>query len=246
MVNEAFVRRFMSAHDAIGERLIERGSPDGPSRKLEIVGVVEDSMYRFIRESPPPTVYTPLEQLTDEVPSHLTLSVRARGALPGLAQQVVGAMEAADGTVSLTWRTLADQVNAQFAQERLLAQGGMFFAILALVLSAVGVYGVTAFATNRRRVEVGVRLALGAPTADVMRLLLGRIVVAVWVGLVAGVLVALWTGQLVASLLFGVDPRDVATLTASCAAIVVVAAAAVWVPARRATRVELATLLKDE
>jgi len=246
VVNETFVRRFLDAQTAIGSLLLERSSPDAPPRQLQIVGVVEDAMYRFVRESPPPTVYMALAQAADDLPRNLSLSLRARGPRAAiLSKQIAGAVGDVDRSLSLTFRTLADQVSAQFAQERLVATMAAFFGVLALLLAAVGLYGLTAYATAQRRFELGVRLALGASPGSVVRVLVRRPATPVVAGVALGVLGILWAGQFVRSLLFGVEATDGTTVAASCIVLSVVAAVAVWVPARRALRVDLARLLRD-
>jgi putative ABC transport system permease protein len=246
VVNEAFVRQFLDTETAIGTRLLERSSPDAPRRQLQIVGVVEDAMYRFVRESPPPTVYMAVAQAVDDPPRTLSLSVRARGPRPGiLSRDVATAISDVDRSLSLTFRTLSDQVSAQFARERLVATVASFFGVLALVLAAVGLYGLTAFMTAQRRFELGVRLALGASPRSVVRHLLRRLATPVVAGLGLGILGILWAGPLVRSLLFGVEPTDGATVATSSIVLLVVAAVAIWLPARRAARVDLARLLRD-
>lgn len=246
VVNETFVRRFLNADTAIGRSLFERASPDEPRRQLQIVGVVEDAMYRQVREPAPPTVYTPLSQIAGDRPPQLTLSVRARGALASLAHRpLASAIADIDPNLSLTFRTLSDHVSAQFTQQRLVATMTALLGVLALVLCAVGLYGVTAYEATQRRFEFGLRLALGATPARVLGNLARRLATPVVAGIVIGVLGALWAGQLIQSLLFGVEARDGTILAGACLVLSLVAAVAVWLPARRACRVDLARLLRE-
>ena len=246
VVNEAFVSRFLDAGTAIGSRLFERASPDDPARPLQIVGVVEDAMYRLVREPAPPTVYTPLSQAVSDSPQQLSLSVRPRGPLAAVSrQQLATAVADADPSVSLTFRSLSDQIRAQFTQQRLVATMTTLFGAVALLLSAVGLYGLTAYEATQRRFELGVRLALGATRSRVVRMLVKRLATPVVGGLALGIVGAQWAGQLVGGLLFGVEPGDSATLTAACVALGAVAALAVWLPARRAARDDLARLLRE-
>ena len=203
-------------------------------------------MYRFVRESPPPTVYLALAQAADDLPRNLSLSVRTREQHAAiLSKQVAVAIGDVDRSLSLTFRTLSDQVSAQYAQERLVATMAAFFGFLALLLAALGLYGLAAYATAQRQFELGVRLALGASPVSVVRLLLGRLAILVVGGAALGMLGTLWAGQFVRSLLFGVEPSDGATVAAACIVLSLVAAVAVWVPARRASRFDLTKLLRD-
>jgi ABC-type antimicrobial peptide transport system permease subunit len=158
---------------------------------------------------------------------------------------VATAIADVDRDLSVTFRTLSDQVSAQFARERLVATVASFFGVLALALAAVGLYGLTAYITAQRRFELGVRLALGASPSTVVRHLLRRLATPVVAGLGLGLLGTVWAGPLVRSLLFGVEPADGATIATSSIVLLAVAALAAWLPARRAARVDLARLLRD-
>jgi ABC-type antimicrobial peptide transport system permease subunit len=120
-----------------------------------------------------------------------------------------------------------------------------FFGAIALLLSAVGLYGVTSYAVTRRRPEIGIRLALGGRPHAVLRVLLGRIAWFVLAGTAVGLLAALWLSRFVAPLLYGLEPRDPVTLVASALTLAVVAAVAGWIPAWRATRIDPAQLLRE-
>lgn len=120
-----------------------------------------------------------------------------------------------------------------------------FFGVIALLLSAVGLYGVTSFVVGRRRGEIGIRLALGAPPARVLRTIVGRLMLFVAVGAAAGLCAALWLARFVAPLVFGLEARDPATLAASAVTLMVVAGMAAMLPAWRTTRVDPARVLRE-
>jgi ABC-type antimicrobial peptide transport system permease subunit len=212
---------------------------------FEIVGVVRDAAYRSVREPVPPTLYLPLAQM-DEPPSFVSLSVNAAG-LPAatLGRRLVAAIEGVDRNVSVTLRPLADQVNASLIQDRLLAMLSGFFGGLALLLAALGLYGVTSYAVGRRRTEMSIRLALGAAPGRVLRMVLRRVGVLVACGVVIGAGVSAWAAKFVGTLIFGLEPRDPVTIIAAALVLAAVGALAGWMPARRASRLDPARVLRE-
>jgi ABC-type antimicrobial peptide transport system permease subunit len=162
-----------------------------------------------------------------------------------LARSVASALTAADRDLSFSVRPLADQVNASLAQERLLAWLAAFFGALALLLAGLGLYGVTSYMVTRRRMEFGIRMALGAAPRGVITLVLARVSVLVTLGIVGGGVMSLWASRFVASLLYGLEARDLGTLAGSAAVLTIVAAFAGWLPARRASRIDPAEVLRE-
>lgn len=174
------------------------------------------------------------------------LSVRSRGPLATLSRkQLAAAIADVDPLLSLTFRDLSDQVNAQFSQQRLVATMAAWFGGLALLLCAIGLHGLTAYAATQRRFELGVRLALGASPVSVAGLFARPLARAVAAGIALGVLGALWAGQLVASLLVGVTAGDAPTIAATSVVLAIVAAVVIALPTRRAVRLDLARLLRE-
>ena len=147
--------------------------------------------------------------------------------------------------IAVTFRPLANLVSASLTQERVIATLSAFFGGLALLLAGLGLYGVTSYAVSRRRSEIGIRLALGAAPGSVVRLVLARVALLVGAGVIAGVLVSLWTARFVEALLFGLTPHDPMTLVAAALILAVVGALAGWIPARRASRIDPAQVLRD-
>lgn len=120
-----------------------------------------------------------------------------------------------------------------------------FFGVLALLLAGLGLYGVTAYAVARRRTEIGIRMALGALPASVVRLVLARVAQLVGAGVIVGAGASVWASTFIASLLYGVAPRDPATLVGAAATLAAVAALAGWLPAYRASRIDPAEVLRE-
>jgi ABC-type antimicrobial peptide transport system permease subunit len=145
----------------------------------------------------------------------------------------------------MTFRTLSAVVDESLSQDRLVAILAGFFGALALLLAALGLYGVTAYAVARRRGEIGIRMALGARPSGVARLVLTRVAWLVGAGVTIGAGVSVWAATLIASLLYGLPPSDPATLAGAVATLIGVAALAGWVPAYRASRVDPAQVLRE-
>jgi putative ABC transport system permease protein len=245
IVNEAYARKFLNGQNPMGKRVHLTGSPARPAVAREIVGYVQDAIYRNLRHAVPPTIYSPIDQQPEMRPA-ISVSVRAISGSPALLTRgVADALNRVSPSVSITFRPLADQVQSSLVQERLVASLSGFFGGLALLLAAIGLYGVTSYAVSRRRTEIGIRMALGAAPASVVRMVLRRVAWLVSAGVVAGALVTMWVASLVSTLLFGLTPRDPATLIAASLVLVAIGAIAGWLPAWRASRIDPARVLRE-
>jgi predicted permease len=251
LVNETFARKFLGTGSPIGRIVRQEGRPGKVPPPIEIVGLVRDAVYRSLRDPVPPTMYLPVAQIdTGEgggAASSVSLSVRSAGGPPALlAQPVLAAVRRVDPNLSLTVRTLSDQVNASLTQERLLAMLSGFFGALALLLAGMGLYGITSYGVNRRRTEIGIRMALGAEPGGMVWMVLRQVAMLVGAGVVLGGLASFWTAHFAESLLYGLEPRDPYTLASAAALLMTVGALAGWLPARRASRIDPARVLRDE
>jgi predicted permease len=245
VVNEAFARKFTRGQNPLGHRAFQRGSPARPPVEREIVGYVQDAVYRSLRDPVPPTIYLPIAQ-QPEPPSGMALSVRAaRGSPALLTKSLAQALTAVNGDIAITFRPLADQVDAALTQERLVAMLSGFFGGLALLLAGLGLYGVTSYAVSRRRTEIGIRMALGAAPGGVIRLVLQRVGILVGIGVLAGGAASLWAARFVEALLYGLEPRDAGTLVGSIVVLAAIGTIAGWVPAWRASRIDPAKVLRE-
>jgi predicted permease len=245
VINEALARQRFADGEVLGRRLAlaYRGEE---SRPFTIVGIVADSKYNDLRESEiEPMMWTPLAQATFQIKS-VALRVE-RGAEADVTREARRALMAADDQIMVrNVTTLSAQVAQTTARERLLLGLASGFAALALLLAAIGLYGTLAHAVARRTREIGVRLALGAQRATVLRMVISDALrLAMW-GLLIGAPLALAAGFALRSFLFGVEPHDVAALSGACIVLSLVAALAAYVPARKASRVSPIEALRCE
>jgi predicted permease len=245
IVNQSLVRAFLDGQNPLGHT-ITSVPPQIPP--MEIVGVVADSVYGSPREQPSPTVYTPLAQWDGSAALRMMgLSVRAgRGPASALTKTIAAAIGSINRDLSLTFRTLTDQVNASLMQERLIAMLSACLGALALLLAGVGLYGVMSYAVAQRRTELGIRLALGARPAAVVRLVLSRAIWLVMTGVAVGILVSLCASRFVVTLLYGLTPRDPATVASAALVLIGVAVSAAVRPAWRAARIDPVATLRSE
>jgi predicted permease len=247
IVNEAFVRKFLDGRDPVGASVAFERGRDRPAMK-SIVGVVGDAAYNGLRGDAVPIAYSPIAQFDFPVgPSaDITISVRAAAGAPMfLARSLAAALIAVDPDVEFTFRPLTDQLSASLTQERVIAMLAGFFGALALLLAGLGLYGVTSYAVSRRRAEIGIRMALGAAPGRVVGLVLSRVTVLVAAGVLVGAGVSVWASKFVATLLYGLEPRDPITLVGAAAILGLVGAAAGSIPAYRASRIDPAAVLRE-
>ena len=244
VINEAMARKFFGGASPLGRRIGLRDGPD-PGRAMRVVGVVGNTKYGTLREAAKPLVYLPLEQDAGGGPS-LDLELRAHGPPAWLVPAVTAAVGGIDRGISLRYATLAEQVGASLTQERLLATLSGFFGALALLLAAVGLYGTMAYSVARRRGEIGIRMALGAARARVVRLVLGEVGRMLLAGVALGALAAAVMVRRVVPFLFGLAPSDPATWALSALTLAIAVAAAGALPAWRAARVDPMDSLRQE
>jgi len=215
---------------------------------MDVVGIVADATYLSLRDAVPPTMYIPLAQRPQGSGffPFATLSVRAAtGSAAALTRSVGDAIARVDANTAVTFTPLKQQVDAALVQERIVAVLSGWFGLLALMLSMLGLYGITTYAVSRRRKEIGIRIAVGAAPARVVRLVLARVTVLVAIGGAIGAGASVWVSRFIATLLYGVDARDLATLTSSAVILAAVGALAGWIPAHRASRLDPAQILRE-
>jgi predicted permease len=246
IVNEAFVRRYLSGQQPIGQTL-RLDSDDGP--RYEIVGVAADTVYTTPRDGMLPTMYVPLAQREPREWNswrNVVLTIKAASGQRALVERnVTTALMQADPTLVFRSGTFDEMLVATTTQERLVAMMSGFFGALALLLAGLGIYGIVAQAVNARRTEIGLRLALGAQPTAIVRLVFRRLGGLIVAGLAIGLAGSWWAARFVAPLLFQIEARDPMTFSGTAAVLVAVGVLAAWVPARRAARLDPATVLRE-
>ncbi len=249
IVNQAFAEKFIDSDPvkALGRtiRLTQRPNGD-PSPAFRIVGLAGNAAYRGPRDGLPPTIYLPYAQAESKDWPSASLTVRSNAARPSLlVKSVASALGRADSRVSLSFLTMREQFDAKLVSERIIAMLSGFFGALALLLAGIGLYGVTSYGVSRRRMEIGIRMALGADARTVTRLVLGRVAVLVGLGVAIGAALSFYMSRFVATLIFGVEPRDPSTFIGAAVVLAAVGSLAAWLPARRAARIDPIEVLRE-
>jgi predicted permease len=256
VINEALARAYFPERNPLGQRLalsnealkfIARDRPpvhDFASAYRVIVGVVADVRQGTLEAPPAPAVYVPLAQRPER---HLTMVVRGRGDPHALAAALRDAVREIDSAQPIgDVRVLEDVLDAATGDSRRRAQFTGALALLALLLAAIGVYGVVAYAAAQRTREFGIRIALGAQSGDILRLSARQGLLPALAGAALGLPAAAAAAAAIGALLFGVPPFDLPAFVVALALLGTVVAAAAWWPARRATRVDPARALRVE
>jgi predicted permease len=257
LVNQAFAKAFFPNDEVIGKQI--RGVRDD-KRSVEIVGVIADTKYSSQREAIEPLLITPWRQELDSV-GNMNFAVRTAGEPTELANTVRQVVRELDSTLPVgEFKTQLAQADEILGQERLYARLLSFFGLLGLLLAAIGLSGVLAYAVNQRTQEIGIRMALGAQTGNVLRMVIWQGMKLTVLGLAVGVgtgfaLKRLWQSQLadkqswqaqIAEQLYGVSATDPLTLFAIGALLLAIAFVACWIPARRAASVDPLVALRHE
>ena len=244
VINEAMAHHYFGDKNPIGERFALTGGLQALGQ-MEIVGVVKDTKVTDFRSEPPPMFYMPFLQFPNT--ENLVFEVRTTVDPATIALAVRRLIESTDSSLAVSKSTtLADTVNASLVQERAVATLGTVSGLLALLLASIGLYGVLAYAATQRTREIGIRIALGAPTRQVLRLILHQGMRWVLAGIAAGLAGALALTRFLSSLLFGVSALDPATFAGVTLLLGLVALLACWLPARRAAKVDPMEALRYE
>jgi predicted permease len=244
VVNQAFVRKFFPGRNPLGQVFAEGRQWVAP--EFEVIGVVNDTKYRSMREVPPPVYYSEGPG-PDAFPDSFVLHVRAHGDPRTLIPSIRQLLASIDPRIPLyEVATLTEEIDRSLWQERLLVALASCFGTFAIVLSAMGLYGILAYFVASRRREIGLRMALGAEPVHVGKLLAKQLMPTLIGGLAGGAALSLAAGTWVRGVLYdvgGVDARSVVTALAAVLAVAIVSAAT---PALRAIRVDPASTLRQE
>ena len=253
VVNEAFVKKFFpNGENPIGAHFGMSGMES--TGDWEIVGVVSDIKYNNLRRPVRAMYFRPLLQVAhtkpeDDIRSQYAgaIMLQTKGSVDGLESQIRRTLANINPNLTLTnYDTFAGQIQGQFNQERLIARLTLMFGLLALILAAVGLYGVTAYSVARRTPEIGVRMALGANRSSVIAMVLREAMVQAGIGLAIGIPVAWMCARFVQSELYNVGGHDAAVLAGAIAVLVFAACAAGLIPARRAATTDPVKALRTE
>ena len=242
VVNESFVRRYFGEQNPLGQRF----RFEGAKSDTEIVGVVGDAKYDHLRKDVRPLVYVPIAYYPD-FNSVGEFEVRTALDPKAMMPTIRAAVSRFDSSLLITdMKTQMEQISQDVYQERLIASLSSLFALLALIVACLGIYGLLSYQVTRRRHEIGIRLALGAERADVLRLVLRQGASLAIVGALIGCAAALAVTRYLESFLFEVKPSDPLTLVAVAVLLIAVALVAIFVPARRAAKVDPMVALRYE
>jgi predicted permease len=236
VINQSLAKKFFPDSDPVGQSMSIGWGEDSSGALRQIVGVVGDVRSSALSDAPEPTVYVPIAQVPY---SGLSILVRSNASPATLAAPLRAIVREIDHEIPVySVQTMEERVANSVGREKFYAMLIAIFAAVALVLSAVGLYGVIAYAVSQRTHEVGVRVALGATGDRITRMVVGEGLRLTAAGVVLGIAGSLLAGRLIATLLFGVTTVDPVTLAGVIGVLAIVAMLASWLPARRAARID--------
>jgi putative ABC transport system permease protein len=245
MVNESFARQVLHGGNPVGLRFWREATPRNTEMRFEIVGVVKDSKYNKIRRALTPIVYLP--QTQEPHPTSFA-QVLIRSNLPSAATlaAVKSAVTRISPDITATYEVFNTMVRDSLVRDRLMAWLSSFFGLLAILLAAVGLYGVIAYVVAQRTNEVGIRMALGASGGEILRMFLGETAALLGIGCVAGGAMSLAAGRAATALLYGLKSYDPLTFALAATLLAGVAISASFIPAWRAARADPVVALRYE
>lgn len=248
IVNQAFVKKFLNgAKQPVGDELRVWEPPGQAEPYYTVVGVVKDSVYDDIHAPVQPVMYFPRTELEPPFSySGAVFLVRSKLGAAGLLNSVKGAIAGVNPEINIQFKLLPAQIRESLVQDELMATLCGFFGGLAVLLAAIGLYGVISYTVSQRTNEMGIRMALGARRADLLLLILGEVGVLILAGAAVGTALTLAGGKAANSLLFGLKARDPAMLALAVFLLAAIGFAASFVPARRASRMDPMAALRYE
>jgi len=247
VVNQAFVKKFLGGRNPIGGHFTDI-YPDDKGAIMTIVGVARDVKYNMLEEEAPPRFYILMDDsLPSDAPISARYELRFAGTPDVVEPEIFQAIRSVDPNLTTpTMNTMTSLVDRSLSPRKVLVALSSFFGVLALLLAAIGLYGVMSYGVARRTSEIGVRMALGAVAGSVLRMILGEVFLMVAIGIAAGIPASILAAHWVASQLFGVAPGDPVALAAAAMILTTVALLAGFVPARRAANTDPLEALRHE
>ena len=244
IINQSFADRYLAGSNPIGRQFKIRVGPGQPDPFYEVIGVVANTKYRNLREPLGPQMFFPSTQETDPGPFQ-TVILRTDGSVDDLRAAVGNTIRGVNPSLIANYTVMSTQLGNSLLRERLMAALSSGFAALAIILAAVGLYGLMAYGVVRRRNEIGIRAALGATRRQVVGVVLGETVWVVGIGLVIGVVGAYFAGKSATALLYGMTGPGALFLALGSVVLAVIAGLASVIPSWRAARLDPTTALRE-
>jgi hypothetical protein len=244
VINQTFAKKYFANSNPIGKRV--RDTYPGSSADAEIVGVAADAKYNNLREDTKPRLYAPMFNPL-WVSEMAYFEIRTAGDTASVSSAIRAIVHDANPAIpEIEIRTMPDLVVESLHTDYFVARLASAFGLLAIVLAGVGLYGIMAFTVARRTRDIGIRMTLGASPSTILRQVLRETLSLMLVGIVVGVPIALAGTHLIRSMLFGLGAADPYALMAACVILAAIAAAASYIPARRASHVDPMVALRYE
>ena len=245
IVNQTFVRRYIPTPNPIGTIVRTIEEPEFPSLIYEVVGVVKDTKYTRLRDDVPPIAFVPFTQ-NPQPAAFVRMVLRYSESNTDVMAEIKRRIGESHPGMTVQFLLLEGLVRYSVTLERLMAWLSGFFGMLAALLAAIGLYGVLSYTTQRRKGEIGIRMALGATRLRVIAMIVRETAVLLLIGIAIGAIVSQWVTGAMQGLLFQLSPTDFRTMVAAASALAIIAVFASYVPAWRASRVDPMVALRHE
>ncbi len=245
VINETFAREVFSGANPIGRRFWVEPTPSNPRRVFEIIGVVKDTKYGDLREEFGPIAFFPASQETDPDPFGQFL-IRSKLPEAQVTAAIKNLFAEINPGINISFQNFSGMISDGLLRDRLMATLSGFFGLLALLLASVGLYGILSYGVASRRHEIGIRMALGAQTRNVLSMILREAVILALVGIGVGLPFVFGVTRFASTMLFGLSPTDPLSLIAAAVFLLGVALLAGFLPARRASRIDPLEALRYE